>query len=68
MVVLPPPFGPKSPTFATGPFGVIGPPFAITYHYGGDTNFNALADGTGTLTIRDTTPRVFTLRPRSSDR
>jgi hypothetical protein len=47
-------------TVFAGPFPVAGSPFAVMYHYGGDANFNAAADGFGTVTIIDTTPPTIT--------
>ena len=39
-----------SSSFATGSLAPVNPPYAITYSYAGDSNFNS-ASGSGTLTV-----------------
>src|SRR5207302_3973632 len=43
--------GDFSATFSTVFLGAAASPYAITYTYAGDPNFNAAADGSGTLTV-----------------
>jgi hypothetical protein len=51
--------GQFSATFATGSLSVANNPYAISFGYGGDTNFNG-ATGSSSLTVADTTPPAIT--------
>ena len=52
--------GDFSVNYPTGTINVnLGPPYTITYHYVGDSNFNAIVpDGNGMLTVTPAAPTV----------
>jgi hypothetical protein len=52
-------------TFAAtfGPMPAAAQPYAIVYAYAGDGNFNAAANGSGTLTVRDRTAPTIAAHP-----
>ena len=57
--------GDFSVNYPTGTINVnLGPPYTITYHYVGDSNFNAIVpDGNGMLTVTPVAPTFSVTQP-----